>query len=62
MRWFPSTLPLTFAVFGLNSAHPLEQRGIEYKIYAYGDNIGGLQVYYSDGKYFWPRLFFGIQY
>ncbi|KAJ5987351.1 hypothetical protein N7451_011716 [Penicillium sp. IBT 35674x] len=49
MRWFSSILSLAFAAFGLVSAHPLEQRGIEYKIYAYGANIGGLEVYYSDG-------------
>jgi hypothetical protein len=55
MRWFAPVLALAFTAFGHVSAHPLEQRGgIEYKIYAYGgDNIGGLQVYYSDGeKYF----------
>lgn len=50
MRWFSSILPIAFAAFGLVSAHPLEQRGFEYKIYAYGANIGGLEVYYSDGE------------
>ncbi|KAJ5664269.1 hypothetical protein N7507_005000 [Penicillium longicatenatum] len=50
MRWFTPVLALVFTAFGRVSAHPLEQRGgIEYKIYAYGDTIGGLQVYYLDG-------------
>ncbi|KAJ6109283.1 hypothetical protein N7486_001517 [Penicillium sp. IBT 16267x] len=49
MRWVSPIIPLACAAFGLVSAQPLEQRGIEYKIYAYGDNISGLQVYYSNG-------------
>lgn len=44
---------LASAVFGFNcSAWPLKARGSGdvFHIYAFGDNISGLQVFYADGN------------
>ncbi|OQE28805.1 hypothetical protein PENSTE_c003G08383 [Penicillium steckii] len=41
---------LVFAsLFSVGSARPHEKRAEQFNIYAFGDNISGLQVYYSDG-------------
>lgn len=43
---------LVFAsLFSVGSARPHEKRAEQFNIYAFGDNISGLQVYYSDGAF-----------
>jgi hypothetical protein len=46
----PLVLAAVWLVCGAHS-HPLENRGTgsNFALYAYGDNISGLEVYYADG-------------
>lgn len=45
-----SIFPLLItALVTLGLAQPLEKRAEQFNIYAFGDNISGLQVYYSEG-------------
>lgn len=42
---------LLFAFFGaFCSAQPLVKRATQFNIYAFGESISGLQVYYADGR------------
>lgn len=47
-------VPVVVAALGLaGAAHPLEERqspGSPFSLYAYGDDINGLEVFYADGE------------
>lgn len=46
-----SIIALLIAALGsVGLARPLEKRTEEFGIYAFGDKISGLQIYYSNGK------------
>lgn len=49
-RLFSLSVLLIAALGSVGLARPLEKRGEEFGIYAFGDNISGLQIYYSNGK------------
>ncbi|KAJ5591265.1 hypothetical protein N7450_005237 [Penicillium hetheringtonii] len=50
MLSFPPLFALVFtALLSIGSARPHEKRTQQFNIYAFGDHISGLQVYYSDG-------------
>lgn len=52
MLSFPPLFALVFtALLSIGSARPHEKRTQQFNIYAFGDHISGLQVYYSDGAY-----------
>lgn len=41
------------AIFAVGSAHPMEKRQANgpWSLYAYGNNIDGLPIFYADGKH-----------
>lgn len=49
------SVPILVAALGfVCTAQPLEQRqssGNPFSLYAYGDDINGLEVFYADGEY-----------
>lgn len=50
-RIFPIFALLIAALGSVGLARPLEKRGEEFGIYAFGDKISGLQIYYSNGEF-----------